>query len=95
MNTPKPMLASMYIPQAAAFPVDVQPKLDGLRCLVGADDLVLHSRGGKTSRAPMRRQRRTWLPPASLGMANTMQPRWRTRVRRTTTSEPAQIESDG
>jgi ATP-dependent DNA ligase len=46
------MLAGMYIPQAAQFPVDVQPKLDGLRCLVSADDLVLRSRGGKTYRLP-------------------------------------------
>jgi ATP-dependent DNA ligase len=52
VNTPKPMLAGMYFPQAAKFPLDVQPKLDGLRCLVSADDQVLHSRGGKTYRLP-------------------------------------------
>jgi ATP-dependent DNA ligase len=47
MNMPKPILAGVYFPLAAKFPVDVQPKLDGLRCLVSADDLVLRSRGGK------------------------------------------------
>src|ERR1035437_6113310 len=52
MNTPSPMLAGMYLPQVAKFPLDVQPKLDGLRCLVGADDLVLRSRGGMTYRLP-------------------------------------------
>jgi ATP-dependent DNA ligase len=48
----KPMLASLYVPQGAKFPVDVQPKLDGLRCLVSADDLVLRSRGGKSYHLP-------------------------------------------
>jgi ATP-dependent DNA ligase len=52
MNTPKPMLAGEYIPQAAMFPVDVQPKLDGLRCLVSADDLILRSRSGKSYNLP-------------------------------------------
>ena len=52
MNTPKPMLARMYLPHAAKFPIDVQPKLDGLRCLISADDLVLRSRGGKTYGLP-------------------------------------------
>ena len=47
MNTPTPILAGMCVPQVAKSPVDVQPKLDGLRCLVSADDLVLRSRGGK------------------------------------------------
>ena len=41
--TPKPMLAGMYVPQAAKFPIDAQPRLDGLRCLVRADDLVLRT----------------------------------------------------
>jgi ATP-dependent DNA ligase len=46
------MLAGMYIPQAAAFPVDVQPKLDGMRCIVSAHDLILRSRGGKAYNLP-------------------------------------------
>jgi ATP-dependent DNA ligase len=46
------MLAGNYVPLAAKFPVDVQPKLDGLRCLVSADDLVLRSRGGKIYSMP-------------------------------------------
>jgi ATP-dependent DNA ligase len=52
MNVPKPMLAGIYVPLAAKFPVDVQPKLDGLRCMVNADDMVLRSRGGKTYHLP-------------------------------------------
>jgi ATP-dependent DNA ligase len=52
MNKPKPMLAGIYVPLAAKFPVDVQPKLDGLRCMVTADDLVLRSRCGKTYTLP-------------------------------------------
>jgi hypothetical protein len=46
------MLAGMYLPHAVKFPIDAQPKLDGLRCLVSADDLVLHSRGGKAYKHP-------------------------------------------
>jgi ATP-dependent DNA ligase len=46
------MLAGKYLPHAAKLPVDVQPKLDGLRCVVSADDLVLRSRGGKAYRLP-------------------------------------------
>jgi hypothetical protein len=48
----KPMLAGMYAPNAVKLPVDVQPKLDGLRCMVCADDLVLRSRGGKAYKHP-------------------------------------------
>jgi ATP-dependent DNA ligase len=48
MKTPKPMLADIYLPHAVKFPIDVQPKLDGLRCMVNADNLVLRSRGTKS-----------------------------------------------
>jgi DNA ligase-1 len=67
MITPKPMLAGMYVPQAAKFPIDVQPKLDGLRCLISADDLVLRSRSGKTYRLPqVAQQLARLLPPDSI-----------------------------
>ena len=63
----KPMLAGRYFPQAAKFPVDVQPKLDGLRCLVNADDLVLRSRGGKTYELPhISQQLARILPPGGI-----------------------------
>src|ERR1035437_2897532 len=52
MNTPRPMLAGIYVPQAAIFPVDVQPNLDGLRCLVSWDDLALRNRSGKSYNLP-------------------------------------------
>lgn len=52
VNTPKHMLAGIYVPQAAKFPVDVQPKMDSLRCLVSANDLALRSRAGKTYSLP-------------------------------------------
>jgi DNA ligase-1 len=67
MNMPKPMLAGIYVPLAARFPVDVQPKLDGVRCLVSADDLVLRSRGGKTYHLPhIAQQLARILPPGAI-----------------------------
>lgn len=53
-----PMLADKYNPKKEiTFPVTVQPKLDGLRCLArwdeGADTVVLQSRGNKTYSIPI------------------------------------------
>lgn len=48
----KPMLASKFVDHAAKaeYPVIVQPKLDGVRCLAYREGgrVVLHSRGGET-----------------------------------------------
>lgn len=52
MNTPKPMLAGMYLPRVAKFPIDVHLKFDGLHCMVSARDLIHRSRGGETYRLP-------------------------------------------
>jgi ATP-dependent DNA ligase len=61
------MLAGTYYAPAAEFPIDVQPKLDGLRCMVNADDMVLHSRGGKTYSLPhIAQQLARLLPPGAI-----------------------------
>jgi ATP-dependent DNA ligase len=61
------MLAGMYLPQAAKFPADVQPKLDGLRCLASADDLLLRSRNGTVYRLPhIAEQLERILPPGAI-----------------------------
>jgi DNA ligase-1 len=60
------MLAGIYMTQAVKFPVDVQPKLDGLRCIVSADDLILRNRGGKTYRLPHIAEQLALILPAGM-----------------------------
>lgn len=45
-----PMLASKFDPKKVDYPVYVQPKFDGVRCLAYVEDgsVVLHSRNGET-----------------------------------------------
>ena len=64
----EPMLAQSYFPAVGGFPLDAQPKLNGLRCLVRADDLVLRSRNGQTYRLPqITEQLGRVLPPGATG----------------------------